>query len=238
MAENNHNYTHRSLIEKFKHNAADQSGFITDDDTWSDEFLIREFLDLRTLLTKELISAGKTVSTHMMQTLGCVKVKEEDRSSCPCSVPSGCYWLRSEKPIPSFIKLSSVSSTIVHGDMIRFSPIFWDKLQYIPNSRSNFAKKSKYWTTRDTGEGTYLYLYGDRDLEEVQVTGIFENPMEVAMYPSCGKVDEKALCFPLDVNFHTDRDMVPKIMELAYQKLISVRSSAKEDIKNNDNSRV
>jgi hypothetical protein len=234
----NYDYTHRAIVEKFKHNAVDQSGFVSDDDTWSDEFLIKEFLDLRTLLTKQYLAAGKSCSTKMVQTLGCVKVTEEDRSTCPCSIPSGCYWLKSEKPIPSFIKILSVTSTIVHGDMLRFSPIGWDKLQYIPNSRSNFAKKGKYWTTRDTGNGTFLYLYGDRDLQEIQVTGIFENPMEVAVYPSCGLVDKKALCNPLDVDFHTDRELVTQILDSAYQRLIAVRSSAKEDVKNNDSSRI
>lgn len=236
--EKPHKYTFRTLVEKFKHVPGDGSGYLSDDFAWSDEAIIKDLLEIRASTIDDYLSIGKNLSDQVIQVLPCVEVEEHDRNECPCFIPSGCYWLKTKLPIPKFIKITSVTGIVANADMPRFSPIKWDRIQYIPNHRIASVKNGLYWTTRDSGEGRYLYLYGNRDLEKIAVSGIWENPMEAAAFPNCGIVDKEALCNPLDVEVFTDIKLLDRIMQTAWSKLLPVRQTAPVDIKNNDNPKL
>lgn len=232
------NYTNRKVIEKFKHPPLDSSGFLTDDLAWSDESILRDLFEIRSLVVSELIDNGKSVSDQMIQTLNCVELKETDRNECPCNPASGCYWLKSVLPLPKFIKVLSVTGTSAHEKMERFSYIRWDRAQYISKSRTRAQREGLYWTIKDIGDSPYLYVYGNTFLERISISGLWENPTEVEAFPSCGQRDKNAVCNPLDVDFHTDIKLIDKIIQIAWSKLLPVRQQAPTDIKNNDNTRV
>lgn len=238
MAKNAHTETHRLFIERFKHPSGDASGYISDDFSWSDEYIIRELLSRRSSLIKARIDAGKEISDQVVQTLNCVEVEEHDRNDCPCMPPSGCYWMRSKVELPKFIKISSVTGAVTNTQMPTYTYKRWDMLKYIPTDRIPSVRNGKYWTTRDSGGGRFLYLYGDRFIESVTVSGIWENPMEAAAFPSCGVQNKEALCNPFDVPIYTDDNLKTAILQLAWQELLPVRQTAPEDRKNNDNSKL
>lgn len=228
-------YTHRHALEAFKHLALDQTGYSTDELPWSNKYIIYKMLEIRATEMEIALEAGIGISEFSLQTLGCLPVSEMDRSECPCAPASGCYWLKSEVPLPRPIRILSVTGVVANTDNPRFTFIKWDRFQYIPTSRSASTRNGRYWTIRDKGaEGAYLYLYGDRDLEMVTITGVWENPMEVEAFPSCGEVDLQSKCNPLDVDFYTDAAMRDRIIDLTVQKLIPVRQAAMADLKNDD----
>lgn len=235
MAKSFHTNTHRHLIDRFKNPSGDSSGYVSDDFSFSDEEIIRNWLDVRASLVSNYLDAGKKLSDQLVQTLSCVTVEEHDRSEFPSIVPSGCYWLRTVTEIPSYIKITSVTGIAANAEMPRYSPIRWDKMQYIPKDRMNHVRNGKFWTTRDSGTGRYIYLYGDRFIEQIAISGIWENPMEAAAFPTCGVVDKDALCNPLDVRIYTDQKLLDDIVKLTWAKLLPVKQSAPEDRKNNDN---
>jgi len=228
-------YTHRTYIDKFKQPSSDFTGYASDDYTWTDEFIIKDFLDIRANIVIDSLSLGMDLSHQMVQTLGCVEVEEHDRSECPCTPPSGCFWLRTLDVLPEFLRITSVTGIVVNKQMPRFSFITWDRLRYIPEARTASAQKALYWTVRDSGAGRHLYLYGGEEMmQKIAISGIWANPMEAAAYPSCGKRSVQAVCNPLDTPIYTDKTLINKILTTAWQKLLPVRQTAPSDLKNND----
>ena len=226
---------HRQLIARFKDPIGDTNGFISDDNSWSDEYIVREWLSARTEAVKAFLKAGETLSDQLVQPLGCVEVVDKDRNECPCEIPSHCYWLKSKSQIPKYIRITSLTGIVVNGESPRFTYIKWDAIQYIIKHKIASVRNGLYWTTRDIGDGRYLYLFGNRDLEKVAVGGIWEDPMEAAAYPSCGKVNENKLCNPLDTDIYTDENLVKIILEQMHNRLIPVKQTAPTDQGNNDN---
>lgn len=226
--------TVRHALERWKHYAIDSSGFVSDDSGYSNKAVVAQLLDSRANITGDALEFGKNVSEFMVQTLPCVEVVELDRNKCPCAPASGCYWLKTKAEIPKFIKMISVTGIVANSEMPRFNWIKWDRFQYIPKARLKSTQKGRYWTIRDTGEGSYIYLYGDRFLQSIAVSAIWEDPMCAAAYPSCGEVNINAKCNPLDVNFHTDRWMLDLVISDSWQKIISKRQSARTDLINDD----
>jgi len=230
-------YTHRHAIEQWKHPPIDQSGYVMDENPWSNKSIIRNIQEVRATEIKIALKRGESLSEFMVQVLPCVEVCELDRNECPCAPASGCYWLKSKCEIPRYCKMISVTGIVANGDNPRFSFIKWDRFQYIPKSRNKTMQKGLYWTIKDSGgDGPYLYLYGNRNLEMIAISAIWEDPMCVEAFPKCDEVDPKALCNPLDVDFYTDAWMRDIIISKTWQKLLPVRAVAKFDLINDDTS--
>lgn len=229
-------YTHRHAVEQWKHYAIDQSGYVPDELNYSNLSIVRNLQETRVGEIKMALETGQELSEFMVQVLPCVEVCELDRNECPCAPASGCYWLKTKCAIPRFCKMISVTGIVANGENPRFAFIKWDRFQYIPKSRSKSVQKGMYWTIKDTGEdGPYLYLYGDRFLETIAISAIFEDPMCAESFPKCGEENIEALCNPLDVDFYTDAWMRDMVISKSWQKLLTVRSAATQDLLNDDN---
>lgn len=229
------NYTHRHALEQWKHYAVDRSGYISDENPYSNMSIVRALQDVRATEIKIALKTDLEMSEFMVQTLGCVEVEEMDRSECPCAPASGCYWLKVTNPIPVYCRITSVTGTVASGTNPRFTFMKWDRFQYIPKSRSKATREGLYWTIRNTGKGPQMYLYGNRNLELISISAIWEDPMAVEAYKGCESEDLEAKCNPLDVSFYTDSWMRDVIISKTWQKLLPVRSAASGDMLNDDN---
>lgn len=231
-------YTHRHFVEQFKHYPIDREGYVVDELPFSNKSILRIGQEIRSSLVRSALKSGQDLTDFMVQVLGCVELEEVDRNECPCAPASGCYWLKTKIPIPEFIEMISVTGVVANKENPRFTYLKWDRFQYIPTARSRATREGRYWTLKYTSDtsGPYLYLYGDRFLETLSLAAIFEDPILAATYPSCGTIDENALCNPLDVGFYTDSWMREQILSAAWQKLIPVRQAAGADVINNDTS--
>lgn len=230
-------FTHRHALEQWKHYAVDQSGYVADENPFSNKSIIRAMQEVRATEVKTALQLGMDLSEFMVQTLPCVEVQELDRNECPCAPASGCYWLRSKVELPRYCKLISVTGIVANSENPRFTFIKWDRFQYIPKARTKSVRNGRYWTVRDSGgEGPYLYLYGDRNLKQVAISAIWEDPMWVDSFPKCGTEDLESKCNPLDVDFHTDAWMRDTIISKSWQKLLAARQASRIDALNDDNS--
>lgn len=229
-------FTYRHAVEKFKHYSADQTGYVSDDSPFSDKEIVQSLNEIRSTEVRTFLAQGVEISETMVQTLGCVNVIEVDRSECACAPASGCYWLKATTVLPKYLKVISVTGLVANGDNPRFTFIKWDRFQWIPESRNSTMRNGLYWTVKDTGDGPHIYLYGNRFLKAISISAIWENPIEAAAFPSCGKENIEAICNPLDVPFYTDLVMVDTIVPKAWQKLLPVKASAGVDAMNDDKS--
>lgn len=219
----NQTFTYRKAVEFYKHPPLDISGFNSDDIGWSDQMILDYILDVRAGELKRRAEKGK-VDKHNVQTLPCIELEEVDLVDCPCAPPTGCMWLRSTSELPRLIKTISVTS--IDGN-INFNSVDWTKFKYKTTSRIKSTQDKKYYTTKDTGKGTYLYILNDSFLKAVSLSGVFEDPYQAVSYPKCGEVDKEVFCNPWDTDIKTDRGLFDIIMRTVWQILPAIRYGSK-----------
>ena len=142
-------------------------------------------------------------------------------------------WLKSTTVLPRIIDLQSVVS--INGS-INFNPVEWSKYKYKKNTRTKSNLNKKYYTTRDDGDGTYLYVLNDDFLKAISLTAIFDNPYEAVSYAKCGELNVNAICNPWMTDIKTDRDIFDSIVKASWQTLLQVRNNADADIHNDSQS--
>lgn len=222
-------------MEQWKHYPIDQSGYVVDENPFSNISVVRMLQEVRASEIKLAMEQGKPLTEFMVQTIPCVSLVEMDRNECPCAPASGCYWMKVTHELPRFLKMISVTGIVANGENPRFTFMKWDRFQYIPKSRNLSMQRGRFWTIRDTGRGgPFLYLYGDRFLEKIAVSAIWEDPMWVEAFPDCGERNMDAYCNPLDVDFHTDAWLRDIIISRTWEKLLPVRANAGLDLQNED----
>jgi hypothetical protein len=227
--------THRDQFEKIKHLIIDRTGYVPDDMPWSDLYLVRKLQESRAMVLKNQLRTGQTISEQSVQTFPCVDLTEVDRNECPCAPASGCYWLKTDQVIPREIKIISVTGIVANGDNPRFDYMKWDRFQYIPKARYESTSKGLYYSIRTTTDkDTRIYLYGNRFLQNIAISGIFEDPMLAAAFPKCGEKQIEPFCNPLDVHFYADVDLISQIIDITLQKIVPPRSGVPTDPRNDD----
>jgi hypothetical protein len=221
--------TNREVISAFKTLIADKAQ-VSDDNGWSSRLIYFHLLRHRNKLLLEKLRVGRVLSRYNFQTISCVSLVEVDLNECPCAPASGCTFLKTSLPIPQplmgFKTITSVDGTI------KYTYLDWDKFTYKINSRIRPQAVSPYYTVKTIGTETYLYVYNDNHKETVTITAIFENPIDVQVFPDCeGKVD--GCIKKLDLRFIIDPDLLDTVYDIALQKLMRAKAPV-SDIMNND----
>lgn len=232
-------YTFRHAVDTFLTTPVEYDGVLSDDHPWSREDIANHLIDQRILVIQQAKNERGEISDAMNQILQCVPMERVDKVECPCAPPSGCYWAKSKYPIPTPIMLNYVSD--VRGNEI-FLKTSWDKAKYLAKSRIKSKRNKRHYLLRPDGEGkTHLYVIvpepspGDPvHIPMFTLSGIFQNPIEVAQLPNCKGEQSDAVCNPLDVPFFTDRGLRPIIFASTWAMLIRSKQQAFVDNINND----
>jgi hypothetical protein len=223
--------TYKEIVQLWRHFPLDSSGHISDDIGMSDMAILNHLLDTRSEILSEIHSSGQQLGPQNFQTLSCVELESVTKThEMPCIPPSGCIWLRSSKPIPRFIKISSVSDIEGHENI---SFVEWTKAKIKFNSRHKGNRDKKYYTIRDSGEGSYIYILNDDFLKVVSVSAVFEDPRLAREFPGCERDLTKIICNPWDTPFKVDAGLRNKILKSAWQILPALRGSTISDTDNN-----
>jgi hypothetical protein len=218
----------REIISRWRHFAEDQSGYVSDDTSYSDFAIYDQLVTARAVIVYDRNKSAKEYfSDIMFQTLNCVMFEEVDANECGLIPPSGCKILKSTCPLPNTIKLLSVTSALGN---YTFDIVRWDQAEGKLNSRIKSIKDSTFATMRTIGKDQYLYLLNNENLKSATVVALFEDPVKAAQF--CG--DQEALCNPLDLDFHTDYKLIDPVLKYTWDTILSVRRTAKADIINDD----
>lgn len=216
--------TNREVIALWRHFAADKTGSISVQNSYSPKALLEYIKIERSGVIRDYIEKGKTLPNQISQTISCVKLKDCDLNECPFTPASGCTWLKTECQIPYFISLTSVSAGI--GSNIKtFDYVDWDKFQYKKKSRES----GNLYTTKDVGNGTYIYLYDELFLESITFVGIAEDPTEVISF-----CDKSCECDILDRESYISKEILREIYLNTWGTLQTVRNRAGVDVINDD----
>lgn len=217
MDNRTHYRTYRDLVE-YVMTSLDRQGFPSDDIRLSKKLIYHSLLDMRTSYIKRSKISRQGIGRENVQTIPCMKMEEADTNICPCRPPTGCLWLKTKEPIPKSIYLTSVTNS---NAAFKADYVEWSQFKNKINSRAN-KSNTRYYTILDTGEGPYIYLYNDIFLENISLSGLWEDPNHAAYFTSCGeetKMQKELRCNPLDTPIYMDGNMTDVILKMTIDLL-------------------
>jgi hypothetical protein len=199
---------------------------IASDNGFSNRWIYNYLIKYRARLLREKLRINR-LTQYNYQTISCIPIVETDLSECPCAPFSGCTFYKTLHPIPQPIdKLKSVTS--IDGQ-INYSFVEWERLENKIKSRIPKERTSAYYTLKDIGEGTHIYLYNDVHKKFITVTGIFEDPLKVFIFPGCdGNIVQETCSSYLDWDFILDPDLKSLMYDLAISQLLRAKSPASD----------
>lgn len=174
------------------------------------------------------------ISSWTYQTLSCIELIEVPTNECPCTLQSGCMILRSKYPIPSLMtgmdRHLIQSVTGLEGKLVLTEINFEDK-KYAKGNK--FTSLSPDYFIRPLKGGNFLYVTVTTRIPTVNLTALFDDPIEAYLYPtSCGDNDFACVSY-LDLEFPIDDDQMDALIELAAAELIDRFTSRRQDDSNN-----
>ena len=206
-------------------------GVQSDDSRLTPRHIYNTLRSLRNMLLSEKSKKRQKISQWNYQTLPCVELIKAHASECPCIPPIGCEILKTKYPIPKILTnydshlMQSV--TTLDGET-KFDEISWtDKKNKKGNKYT--ADKPDYFFRNN-----HLFITHKSKIKAVTMTGLFEDPIEVEKFPSfCPCTDCEDCTDIFDKEFPFDEDGMPRLIEMAVEKLVVKFSQGMEDTTNN-----
>lgn len=229
----------RHAVEEWLTYPTSYDGRQSDDNPWSYQSVVNKLLDHRAIVINDVKGELGSISDAMSQVMLCIPMNRVPRVECPCAPPDGCYWAKSNTPIPTPLILNYVSD--VQGKDT-FTKTTWRDVERLRHSRIKSKLNRRHYLLREDGMGrTNLYVIlpepkiGSPDhVPAFTLSGVFMDPIDVASYPSCNDEQSPAICNPLNVPFYTDRTLRTRIFSNMSAEIIASKQQAPVDTLNND----
>lgn len=207
-----------SVLDKLKPHLSDDIDISPREIGW-------EIDTMRALFLRNELNKNRTVDPYIIQDLGCVEMETADRAEC-CEVSSGCLIVRSTLEIPKTVELHNSTG------IVRVGPV--DKLEkdfsFISSGRARFAGNGKYNQNIIFAflHNKRIYLVSKNDkvkfIEKINVTGVFENPDDVAPFTNCGGES----CYTSDSQYPINTWMIPSLQDAVLNKFINTLKMPKD----------
>lgn len=168
------------------------------------------------ILTKKRMSFQENI----ISTIDCIGLNKVDLVECPCAPASGMYWFKSDYPLPKIIEGIPLAVKSVEG-FTEFSYVRWFDMEHKANSQDKADSMQNYYTFKNVNNNFHLYIYSTRgldDLQGVSVAGIFQDPLDLLSFPSCGKI-RKEPCSPLDELFIIPQEIKLEVFKETFRTL-------------------
>lgn len=175
---------------------------------------------IRAMLIGQSLAKKDDLNDTWLQTITCMELELADASEC-CLAPSNCYVLKTIRKLPSTIDTWRanwiVSVTTADGDPISKSNQF----------SSRYQKYNKY--TNDTRyyylKNDYIYVVNDVMLEMINVTALFQDPMDLEDFVACD-----GSCFTAESYYPVSANMASTITDIIIKtKVLPMLQQFKQD---------
>lgn len=234
--------TIKGTIDAFRHFAADRSGVVNVDSSWTNRsiYYYLEMYRHREEYLWQLEQGGiyeDKVIDQEYDVLPCIALERVDQASeCPCAPASGCMFLRSKYPIPEMaIRDNHIVVTDILGNN-QFNYVKWFNFSRKINGRKSAQSGYTYFTFKHIDDETYLYIHNEEFLERAAMTAKFTNPVDVKKFPKCDEFVNVVDCSILEQPFDMRREIQPIIFEKTFRAMVSMRSQTPIEDEYNDNS--
>jgi len=137
------------LIQQFRSYVSEYRTGISDDNIIPSHKQVYDyFIDARSRYYEQMMSNGKRFNPTSIQSLPCITLEEVDQEECPSIPPSGCVWLKSDKPMPTALKVITVT---IGSQNLTYIP--WNRCKSIGRKRIKSSRDKKYFTWKETKDG-------------------------------------------------------------------------------------
>lgn len=191
----------------------DELKLSSDDATFNEEhvmFLLSKYRSF--ILKQKYADIKKVIPESNYQTLCLNLIQVPAIAGEPCE---GGTYLRSKEKIPS---LMTITTPRIYAE-----DYYQENITYISRERMRYVGYNKWLSNiiyASIGPDDYLYFKSSNPqylyLENIKVTGIFENP-EKAEELSCD--NNSSTCDPMDAKFPLEEALIPPVVELVVKEL-------------------
>lgn len=209
----------------------------SDDTELSDSYIIYLYDIKRSkYLRQDINNSQRTIDISVLQSL-CLELEEVNINEC--GVELGCETIiRTKQAIPTPLQLHTKTALtrVSPADRISkpFNLISREKAVYafgapFPNSIYAFLHNDNHIYLTSKGNGLSL-------LECINVTGVFENPLDLVNYKNCCSCDESTIsnvCFDIET---TDYPIQPHYIDIIKNEIVNelARLNVIKEDKTND----
>lgn len=179
----------------------------------------------RSTILKQVANKNQFISIWNYQTLPCIEMELAPLHECP-QAPQGKTFLRSKYALPQIV--SSISGSLMQDITTLDNSLVFDLKTF---ESFKYDKGKKYTSNKPTYffRNKFIYLTVVRILSAVPVVAIFHDPVAAYFHPSCNECDECLCKEPYDIDFPIDGELLPGVLQLAYQEALQLFIQMKED---------
>jgi hypothetical protein len=188
-----------------------RGGLITDDDRITDRQVAFMIDNVRATLLRQQYNKGQNLSDNNIQTITCMEVEQVDTSFMP-DFPSGCAVYKTVLSIPKPIE--SKGKDLITG--ITGPNLGGVTFDFIPYARVPYASYTRFKKPLVTLFNNHLYFLNHSGfMMNVAVSGVFEQPNELASYNNC----EGQPCFDWDSNYPMSSHLIDAVIQMVTNEL-------------------
>ena len=207
-------------------------GLQSNDSRLTSRHIYSALLTARSILIRQQANRNQKTSQWVYQTLPCIELQAAAIHECPCVPNNSCSFLRSKHKLPKPItglEASLIQSvTSLDGSKV-FDETTFETLKYNKGNKYTFNKPLYFI------RNGYLYVTVLKVLGAVTVSGLFEDFVEAAQYPSlCGDCEDCACRDIMEIEFPIDGDLIRPLIQIANDEIINLMKQIPEDRSNNN----
>lgn len=209
----------------------DQLKLISDDSYYTEDHIMFLLDKCRTLLLNQKYKTGtKEVALSNYQTLCLDLIEVPAIAGVPCE---GGSYLRSKIKLPYMLDIGN--------PRIFSSSYFKSNITVVPMERFKYVGHNRYLQNiiyATIGPDNYLYLTSPNKqftyLEEIKLTGIFEDAASAAEY-DCNKIEGEDPCIDkLDLNYPIEEALIEPLIEYVVKVMSGYIYRPKDNVNNSN----
>lgn len=215
--------TQREIIYAIK--SILRGGLISDDDKISDRQVAFHIDAVRALLLRQQYNKGQSLSENNLQHLLCMPIQSVDTSFDP-NFNLDCEVYKTVTPIPKPIEAKGRDLIT----SIRAPEFGGFTYEFIPYTRLPYARNTRFKRPLAVMFNSYIYILDAPYTEQISISGIFEQPNELAEYDDCAGNQ----CFTWDNVYPVSSHLVDPIIKMVVEEL-TLSLKVMQDRTNNGN---
>ena len=202
-----------------------RGGVSSDDDLMSLRQIEYWIHNTRALLIQREFDKRRSISSNIVQDLGCIDVSKVDASVC-CGVTVGCSVVRTDVKIPNPIETAQKDLITRVGSVSLTDRPY----TFIPYQRAPYAGNGKYNGTELFAflHDNYVYVMGkdSEKFKKINIQGVFEDPTEIKTFKTCSG----ALCYTNESEYPISAKHIEVLKEMILKTNFKLIIQAPTDV--------
>lgn len=184
----------------------------------------------RALLIRQNISNGDTINPDYVQTIHSVELVPVDASG-NSNVATGDILYRTSTKIPKTVNLKRMPGITYVGTLNK------KRIQLTPAHRMEFQLYKRFTPNDSLAylENEYIYVFNPHGLRYITIRGVFENPVEAAVYSNNTMTEDE---FDSNSKYPIPVDLLPALKQLILEREIGIEAVTPGDTKNDHSSKL